>query len=544
MRTYDKIIARIITILLLCIGLACLISLLSLEQYFEDIFMISELFVVFLGVLLVLIDLYLLRNERAAIHSRLDTLQSKGLRVYRKKFERLLYSRDIADLPKLGKLLYDFNVLAVVQPSDHQEIKSVVKLCEEFKIPIIPRGAGTGGYGGGLPTQNGIIVVLTQVKKITSFDPETKHVEIETGITWRRLREYLIKRGFDLFTYPSSAPSSSVGGWIASGGYGIGSSKYGDIAQSIQTVTILGSGDKPFILDDPSDFVGNFGTLGIIWKITLKIREITALSHIAISPKSTEIGLKLFERLQTMNPYYLRYIDYNSLQWITKNEEIKTVFRNAKSGVIVASYLEKDWVNTRGNSEKFDNTLQPDIALDLWQDRFYTLRLKRGGPSIIVSEVIVPSNALEEFLGHLDKWFMKEKYIIEIISLINHKSMAMVWFPTDQRKRSLPILGSLPYLIRWIRSFLVIRIAWNVGGSTYNNGGLWLSPFPNEENLIQVQQIKEIKKKTDPKMIFNPGKITGSRIPRFFPILPWKLFLKIGLPIASILYRALPRRYR
>ena len=122
--------------------------------------------------------------------------------------------------------------------------------------------------------------------------------------------------------------------------------------------------------------------------------------------------------------------------------------------------------------------------------------------------------------------------------------MVMVWFLADQRKYALPLIGSLPYLFHWFRSFQVIKIAWEVGGSTYNNGGLWLGPFPSEENRAHLKQIQSLKKQTDPQKILNPGKIKGLFIPRFLPILPWGLVLKIGLPTFRVGYRMLPKRYR
>ncbi len=540
MHTYDKIIAQAITVLLICVGLVCLLNILDLDEYIIGFPLIA----VILGSIVIFVNLNQLRTERALIHSRLDDLQSKGLRVYRKKFEKLLYSRDVADLPKLGKILYDFDVLAVVQPKDHQEVKSIIRLCEEFAIPLIPRGAGTGGYGGALPTQNGIILIFTQIKEILSVNTETNTVEVETGITWRRLREFLEKNGYDLYTYPSSAPSSSIGGWIASGGYGIGSSKFGDITQSVHSVSVIGTNGEVFVLDKPSDFIGNFGTIGVIWKATLKVRPKIPVHHIAILPKSREIGLEKFNLLQKMNPFYLRYIDQVSLKWITNDEVLGSIIKNADSGMISATFLETDWSNSQGESELLDDILPTNIAQELWDDRFYTLRLKRGGPSLIVSEVIVPSDVLRSFLAYLSKWFKEENYSVEIVALNNRNSMVMVWFPTDQRKRSLPILGSIPYLFHWFRTFQVIRIAWTVNGSTCNNGGLWLSPYPNKEDGGNVRKIKRLKKKTDPYKIFNPGKLESTRIPRFFPILSWNLFLKISLPIASIFYRVLPKRYR
>ncbi|MCK4849570.1 MAG: hypothetical protein KAT16_11110, partial [Candidatus Heimdallarchaeota archaeon] len=119
-----------------------------------------------------------------------------------------------------------------------------------------------------------------------------------------------------------------------------------------------------------------------------------------------------------------------------------------------------------------------------------------------------------------------------------------VWFPTDQRRWNLPIIGSIPYIFRWFRTFQVIRLAWEVEGTTYNNGGLWISAFPKKENYERLAYIKENKIKTDPNNIFNPGKIISPLIPRFFPIVSWSFAVKIGVPILGILYGFLPKRIR
>jgi FAD/FMN-containing dehydrogenase len=497
-----------------------------------------------MGILFILYEINNLRKERVQINDSLNELETKGLRVYRKKFEKLLYSRDVADLPKLGKLLFNYNTLAILQPNNLQELKECLKVCERFSIPIIPRGAGTGGYGGVIPTQNGIIIILTQLKEITSFNPETKTIEVETGITWSRLREFLLKKGYDLFTYPSSAPSSSIGGWIASGGYGIGSSKYGDIATSIHSMLLVGSDGEEYVLDKTSDFIGNFGTLGIVWKATLKLREVTQLHHIALNPQSNKRTIEIYNLLQKMDPYYLRYIDKKSLEWILVKDNKGINITNLDFGVLAATFFEKDWISSQEKLGKYDGVLPDTVSEDLWEDRFRTLRIKRGGPSLIISEVIIPSETLETFLEKLEDWFIRGKYSIEVVSLNDRRSMVMVWFLTDQRKFALPFIGSLPYLFHWFRSFQVIKIAWDVGGSTYNNGGLWLSPFPNEENRTQLNQIQKLKQRTDPHKLFNPGKIKDLRIPRFFPILPWGIFLKIGLPIFRVGYRMIPKRYR
>jgi len=98
MRSYDTIIARLILASMIGVGLAGFILFFNL--------FISTMY-----------QIYNLKQERTLIHSHLDELQSSGMQVFRKKYERLLYSRDVADLPKIARLGFNFNTLAIVQPT-------------------------------------------------------------------------------------------------------------------------------------------------------------------------------------------------------------------------------------------------------------------------------------------------------------------------------------------------------------------------------------------------------------------------------------------
>ena len=551
MRTYDSLVTRIIVIISVLLGIVCLSNFLTLDPDSSLILFLILITIALIGVIVTIHYLVLLRQERELIHSRLDDLQQNGITIYRKKYERLLYTRDVADLPPLTRFLFNLNVLAIIQPKDHQEVRKTIKLCEEFRIPIIPRGTGTSGYGGVLPTRNGIVLLLSHLSSVISLDLENKEVEVESGMIWNHLREQLVSKGYDLLVYPSSAPSSTIGGWVSSGGFGIGSSLYGDIAQIVTSQTIIGTDGKEFILKEPRDFIGNFGTLGIIWKVKLKINRVTPLYHAALIPNSLKDGMELIEVIQQQNPYFLRFIDTRSITW---KEEIESkVIKPSLEGLpgVIAYSFEED-KGLKKKQEEINKALKntnpiilaKELAEELWEERFYTLRSKRKGPSLIISEVLIPTSSLNEYLLLLEKKFNKESYILEIVSTSEQYSMVMVWFPTDIRKWDLPIIGSLPYLFHWIRAFIVIDIAWKVNGTTYNNGGLWLAPYPKKENISIIPKIIKKKKETDPNSIFNPDKVISGNIPRFFPILPWSIFLKISFPFMNLFYKILPKRYR
>ena len=306
------------------------------------------LFLGLLGFCILLIYFLALRRQRKQIYISLKTLQKGGMQIFIEKYERLLYSRDIGDLPKLLRFLFNFNCIAVIQPKNVVELQSIITLCEQFSIPLIPRGAGTSGLGGTLPIKNGIIVNLTYFEQIIAVDEEENTVEVECGVTWEHLRKFLEKesRKLTLQSYPSSAPSSMIGGWVAQGGYGVGSSKFGSVEQSVVNITILGTGGKEFKLDNPEIFIGSCGALGILWKVTLRIRSLSNMIHVAVSSTQQNQLLKAFSAYQNLVPFFLRYEDYQNLLWKDSNDSQSSW---ESGGAISMSFQEEDW-----DQRKFD----------------------------------------------------------------------------------------------------------------------------------------------------------------------------------------------
>ncbi|MHA2433527.1 MAG: FAD-binding oxidoreductase [Candidatus Thorarchaeota archaeon] len=138
------------------------------------------------------------------------------------EYMRNLYSHDIASLPGLVNDILNTKVDAVAQPTNAEVVSNLLKYCIEHRIPVVPRGHGTSGYGGALPTRGGLVIETTRLNQLHSIDREDMTVEVGAGIIWGHLIEILEDEGLTVAAYPSSAPSSTVGGWIAAGGTGIG----------------------------------------------------------------------------------------------------------------------------------------------------------------------------------------------------------------------------------------------------------------------------------------------------------------------------------
>jgi FAD/FMN-containing dehydrogenase len=348
MRTYDTLLTGFLIWICFSIVIFILFPIFLPKLTVETNYYLFSISIILILSALVLTYFIILRKEQNEIESSLMSFKNKGFEIFTKKYEKLLYSRDIADVPKIGHILFNFNVLAVAQPNNIEELKLIIKFCERYKIPIIPRGSGTSGYGGVLPVKNGIIINLHHFNRIIALNRNDMTVNVECGVTWENLRKHLVDQGYTLQTYPSSGLSSTVGGWISQGGYGIGSSEYGGIASSVNEVKIIGTEGREFKSNDPNDFVNSCGTLGIVIEAKLKISVLDKLIYVAVSSQNQKALLKAISDYQHLKPYFLRYIDYQTISWenqsITKINLFETT-KNCKGGIISMSLKKKTGMN-------------------------------------------------------------------------------------------------------------------------------------------------------------------------------------------------------
>ncbi|MFX0209741.1 MAG: FAD-binding oxidoreductase, partial [Candidatus Hodarchaeota archaeon] len=170
MRTYDTLLTYFISWVILSLVWIAIFPLIIPELRNNPFHLIINTLLLFLGLFFIFIYFIALKIQQGKIKSELKAFQNEGIQVFTKKFELMLYSRDIAEISRLVRLAFNFNPFAVVQPKNVKELKQIIKLCETYKIPLIPRGRGTSGYGGALPLKNGIVVLLTKFQKIISLD--------------------------------------------------------------------------------------------------------------------------------------------------------------------------------------------------------------------------------------------------------------------------------------------------------------------------------------------------------------------------------------
>ena len=149
-------------------------------------------------------------------------------RIRTDRVERKMYSFDIGAMPRLVKPIVPAGVAgAVIRPKDEAQLVEVVRYAQRHGIVIVPRAWATSGYGGVLPPEGALVIDLSGWQQVLSVDTEMGLCRTQAGAIWEQVDRRLAPMGLTLKMYPSSYPSSSVGGWLAQGGAGFGSYENG-----------------------------------------------------------------------------------------------------------------------------------------------------------------------------------------------------------------------------------------------------------------------------------------------------------------------------
>jgi D-lactate dehydrogenase len=171
---------------------------------------------------------------------------------------------------------------AVVFPESAEEVRAVVIACNEFRVPLVARGRGTGTAGGSLPERGGVVLSLERMRRIVLVDPANRVMVVEPGVLNQEVQDAASEHGYFWPPDPSSASYCSVGGNLATCAGGPHAVKYGTTRDHVLGLkAVTGSGDlirtgcyttKGVVGYDLTRLIiGSEGTLAVIVEATLKL---------------------------------------------------------------------------------------------------------------------------------------------------------------------------------------------------------------------------------------------------------------------------------
>ncbi len=194
--------------------------------------------------------------------------------VLSSRSERLVYECD-------GFTLEKNTPDVVVFPRTTDEIARIVRLCHEYGVPVLPRGAGTSLAGGGLPVGGGVLLVLTRMKDILEIHPDDRYAVVEPGCVNVWLSLALRGTGLHYAPDPSSQGACTIGGNVATNSGGPHTLKYGVTVNHVLAAEVVLADGEVVVLGCPAEdapgldllgaMVGSEGTLGVVTKVWVRL---------------------------------------------------------------------------------------------------------------------------------------------------------------------------------------------------------------------------------------------------------------------------------
>jgi D-lactate dehydrogenase len=413
--------------------------------------------------------------------------------------------------------------IAVVFPLTAEEVQSVVRLCNEHKIPVVPRGRGTGTAGGSVPEQGGVALSLERMNRILSIDPDNRMAIIEPGVLNQELQDAIRPKGFFWPPDPSSAPYCSVGGNLATCAAGPHAVKYGvarDHVLGLKAVT--GSGElirtgcyttKGVVGYDLTRLiVGSEGTLAVIVEATLKLTPLPrATGGLTAQFRDTVSCAHAIAAImaQPFVPSALEFLDNNALNLIRNRhpgmlpEEMRALLMIEVDGSEAEIHEASEAIL---KACEVDGLIEAKLAHDtksLWAARKALSPLLRDvAPKKINEDVAVPVSRLPELLGGIEA--LAQRYRIANVNFGHagngniHVNLLVDPGNPDEMERAEACLDEV--------FSLVLSLDGTLSGE--HGVGMAKRPFiPREIDETTIALMKSVKLAFDPSNILNPGKL-------------------------------------
>lgn len=435
--------------------------------------------------------------------------------------ELKLYSKDYTEN-------LSFNPEVIVKPNSTAEISLIMKLANEFKIPVVPRGGGTGLSGGALTIYGGICLSMEKFKKIIEIDKENFQAIAEPGVITQILMDECEKEGLYYPPDPSSKGSSFLGGNLAECSGGPRAVKYGvtkDYVLGMEFVTptgeIINSGAR--VLKNVTGYnltqllIGSEGTLGIITKIIFRLIPLPKIKKLMLAAFNdiedcAKTVSKIFQA--GITPSALELMENSAMNAAEK--QLGKKFPNGDAAAQLLIEVDGNYVESLDKDiEMIAEIVTENGAYDIIlaedthkMNELWALRRCIGEAVKSISEykeedTVVPRSHIPQLIKGVKE--ISAKYGITTICY-GHAGDGNVH--VNILKDKLDDEGWEKNLDTAIREIFELTVS--LGGTISGEHGIGYSqknylPIALGENEISL--MKSIKNSMDPNNIMNPGKI-------------------------------------
>jgi D-lactate dehydrogenase (cytochrome) len=413
---------------------------------------------------------------------------------------------------------------AVVFAHTSEEVAAAVRLCNQYRFPIIAYGTGTSLEGHILALQGGLSIDLSQMNQIVAVNPEDLTVTVQAGVTRKQLNTEIKDTG--LFFPIDPGADASIGGMAATRASGTNAVRYGTMRENVLSLTVVTAEGKIIRTGTRAKkssagydltrlFVGSEGTLGIITEVTLKIYpQPEAISAAVCSFNDIASAVNtVIQTIQMGVPVArVEFVDENGVRAFNKHDKLTLPekplllfeFHGSEYGVKEQAELVQQ-IADEHQAIGFEWATRPEDRSRLWQARhnaYFALLQLRPGCRAISTDCCVPISRLAECLLETKADCEREKIIHGIVGHVGDGNfhVQMLVDPNDPEDIA---------RAEGVNERMVHRAIAMDGTCTGEHGiGLHKIDFLiHETGEDAVDMMRSIKHALDPNNIFNPGKI-------------------------------------
>jgi glycolate oxidase len=414
---------------------------------------------------------------------------------------------------------------AVVFPETVECISGLLGVANEFGIPVVPRGAGSGFTGGSIPVEGGIVLVMNHFNRILGIDTDNLQATVESGIVTWELHQAVESVGLFYPPDPASMKHCTIGGNIAENAGGMRAVKYGvtkDYVMGLEVVLptgeIIRTGSrcvKDVVGYNLTQlFVGSEGTLGIVTKAILKLLPLpdtqTTLTAAFLTMDAAAKTVSGIIRSRII-PTTIEFMDRHSIGAVEQHLRLGLPL-HAGALLLIEVDGEKNQVENSIVRVKeacaANGAIEIKIASDkaerdqLWRARrAITVSLLRLRPRKVNEDIVVPRSKIPDIIDRIERIGKKHGLIIVNFGHAGDGNIHVnVLFRDDpeEEKRSEMAVDD------------IFRETISLGGLISGEHGIGITKkkymsWCLEEPVLAL--MRSMKKMLDPNNILNPGKI-------------------------------------
>ncbi|KQC01126.1 FAD-binding oxidoreductase [Pedobacter sp. Hv1] len=418
----------------------------------------------------------------------------------------------------------------VVKPLDTASVSALLKICNQYHIPVTPRGGGTGLSGAALPIYGGVLLSMEKFKAIIDIDTENLQATVEPGVITEEFMNAVAEKGLLYPVDPSSKGSCFIGGNVAHGSGGPRVVKYGTIREYILNLeVVLANGDVIWTgantLKYASGYnltqlmIGSEGTLAVVTKIVTKLIPAVSQSVLMLGSFTTnDVACAAVSAIfrAGITPSALEFMERKGVEWVIQFDDIKFDLKADVNAFLMIEFDGDDLDAIFAACEKVNMVLEEfgctevlfaDTAQqkeDLWRMRRTMAESVKSNSVYKEEDTVVPRAALPKLINGIKE--IGAKYGFESVCYGHagdgnlHINIIKAGMSDEDWKHKLKD-GIVE----------IFELTTALGGTISGEHGIGLVQkdyMPIKYSEIHLNLMRNIKKVFDPTGILNPGKIT------------------------------------